>query len=342
MTPHLTREQILNRLEQLNENRPYAAMYSSVFGGIVTDRAMMLIPIDEHMVHRGDGIFEAVRSTAKGFYLLREHLERLERSAAMIDLRLPMPAAEIAAIAGDLHRISKLDRGILRIFVGRGPGDFSPNPYNTIASQLYMVMTRQAPTQEEKYERGSRLCFSNVAVKPGLFSRVKSCNYLPNVMMKKESVDRGFDYAINRTEDGRIAEGPTENILVWTKMGDLIAPNFDYTLRGTTLVRVMDLARKEFLAGARNVADGKHGESIDRHGREPNVRSIQTADLRDEDLISAREVMMVGTTTEVISVIQIEDHTIADGRVGPLARRLRELLRHDVEMTATGDFGLTV
>ena len=334
MTPHLTREQILNRLEQLNENRPYAAMYSSVFGGIVTDRAMMLIPIDEHMVHRGDGIFEAVRSTAKGFYLLREHLERLERSAAMIDLRLPMPAGEIAAIASDLHRISKLDRGILRIFVGRGPGDFSPNPYNTIASQLYMVMTRQAPTQEEKYERGSRLCFSNVAVKPGLFSRVKSCNYLPNVMMKKESVDRGFDYAINRTEDGRIAEGPTENILVWTKMGDLIAPNFDYTLRGTTLVRVMDLARKEFLVGARNVADGKPLEL--------NVRAIQTADLRDEDLILAREVMMVGTTTEVMPVIQIEDHTIADGRVGPIARRLRELLRHDVEMTATGDFGLTV
>ena len=173
-----------------------------------------------------------------------------------------------------------------------------------------MVMTRAAPPAKEKYEVGVRLCFSQIAVKPGPFAQAKSCNYLPNVMMKKESVDRGFDFAINKNSDGKIAEGPTENILVWTKSGDLIAPKFDYTLRGTTLVRVLELARE-----ARDLL---------------NIGAVDVGDLRDDDLFDAREVMMVGTTLEVMPATQIENRKIADGRVGPLARQLRALLLRDI------------
>ncbi len=319
MVSVLTREQALKKLEELSGLRAYPAMYSSIYGGIVTDPALMVLPLDDHMVHRGDGIFEAIRSTQNGFYLLQEHLARLEKSAAMIGLAVP--TSNIAQIAAELHRVANVERGMLRIFVSRGLGDFSPNPYATSGSQLYMILTASPAAAAEKYEKGARLCFSDVAVKPGAFSKVKSCNYLPNVMMKKEAIDRRYDFAISRTDKRQIAEGPTENILVWLKNGDLVAPKFDYTLRGTTLVRILELARA-------------NREQLLRDNLV--VAAIDTRDIHEEDLYTAKEVMMVGTTLEVMPVTEIEIQKISNGKVGLLARRLRQMLQQDIERSSVG------
>src|SRR6185312_6274247 len=108
-----------------------------IYGGIVIDPALMIVPLDDHIVHRGDGIFEAARMTAKGFYLLKPHLDRLARSADLIGLKLPKTVQEIAAICEELREVTRLPSGgALRIFVSRGPGDFSPSPYTTVGSQL--------------------------------------------------------------------------------------------------------------------------------------------------------------------------------------------------------------
>jgi branched-chain amino acid aminotransferase len=152
------------------------------------------------------------------------------------------------------------------------------------------------------YEKGAKLVVSKVPVKPGAYARVKSCNYLQNVMTKKESVDRGADFALNVTGDGFVAEGPTENILVLKKNGELLAPPFDYTLRGTTLLRVLQ------------IAESLQGELC--------VTRVGTGPMTLDDLREAREIMMVGTTLGACPVTWLEGVPVSDGQVGPIAKRL--------------------
>ena len=122
-------------------------------------------------------------------------------------------------------------------------------------------------------------------------------------MTKKESVDKGFDYAINVTPDGKVAEGPTENLLVLTENRELVAPPFDYTLRGTTLLRAMAIAEE--------VKD------------ELQLTFIGEKELEVSDLKSALEIMTVGTTLGVAPITKFEDGLVADGKVGPVASQLQ-------------------
>lgn len=293
----------IEKLSGLSKSRNYWVMYSSLYGGMVTDPAAMVLPLDDHMVHRGDGVFEAFRFHSKKIFDLEGHLKRLERSSEMVGLKLPYSISKITEICEAVVEASPESKGMLRLFVSRGFGDFSPNPYSTKGSLLYVVSTPLSLLPKDKYEQGVKIGFSNVPVKPGFFSQVKSCNYLPNVLTKKESVDRGWDFALNVTESGDVAEGPTENVLVFTKENELLSPPFDYTLRGTTLLKVLEIA--------------------ERLSRELGIKKVGAAPLSVAAFKSAQEIMMVGTTLGVLPVTKIENQDVGRGQVGPVARRLR-------------------
>lgn len=289
-----------------NGARNYWVMYASYFDGIVMDPAAMLIPVDDHMVHRGDGIFEAARFHGRSIFDLEGHLSRLMRSAELVSLSMRWTVAEIARIAQVVVDKSPSADGMLRIFVSRGFGDFSPNPYSTTGSQLIVVSMPFKPLPAEKYSAGASVMFSKIAVKPGIFAQVKSCNYLPNVLTKKEAVDNGVDFSINLTSDGYIAEGPTENIMMLDNGGVLIAPPFDYTLRGTTLLQVLGLAKKMSV--------------------ELKLKDVCHRPISDVDLQGAAEVMMVGTTLGVLPVTSVEGVKIGQGVGGPVGLRLNSAL----------------
>lgn len=298
---------------KLNLRRPYKAMYSSLFGGVVTDVSVMMVPIDDHMVHRGDGVFEAIRVTPKKIYLLKSHLERLFTSAKSIGLEVPWSLSELASLCEGVCEVARktndgFTHGLLRVFVSRGPGDFSPNPYTTIGSQLYIVATEFTPPAEEKYEKGVTLGVSQIPVKPSFYSQVKSCNYLPNVMMKKEAVDRKLDFVINLYNDKYVAEGPTENILILNNINELVAPKFDYTLKGTTLVRAMWYAKNKM---------------------QNMIVDVRSDNISLEDLRHAKEIMMVGTTLGVLPVTTLEEVVVGDGQVGPVTRSLHDWIAYD-------------
>ena len=300
----------LSRVAKYSGQRQYKAMYSSWVGGVVTNPALMLIPIDDHMAHRGDAVFEAVRVTPRGPYLFDAHLQRLLSSAEKIDLKIPMGLNEIGSICRNLLDIAKIQHeGMLRIFVGRGFGDFSANPYSTTGSQIYIIAMDFASLAKEKYDKGVSLMISKVPVKPGMYAQVKSCNYLPNVMTKKDAIDNGYDFALNLTSEGFVTEGPTENLLIVSSSGELIAPKFDYTLRGTTLVRAMELAEK-FM-------------------RE-EISDVRLADLHLDDLRQAREIMMVGTTLGILPVTKFEKIQVGKGVPGSTTVKLRALVREDM------------
>ena len=307
--PIFSAQELSQKLLQQKISRPYFAMYSSLYGGITLDAGWMLLPIDDHMVHRGDGVFEAIKIIDSRPYLLRSHLERLLQSAQRLSLKPFAELAELEGIVLATVRASQQKNGLLRLFMSRGPGSFSVSPYDTVGTQFFVVVTALAPPPEQKYTEGVSVGRSQVLVKPSWMAQVKSCNYLPNVMMKKEAVDRSLDFVVGFDDQGFLAESSTENIVVLSAEGDLIRPELTNILKGTTMVRTFELAEVLLKAG--------------------QIRSIKSGNIAEEHLLKSKEVMMLGTTLDVLPVTRYEGAKIADGKVGAIAKALLELLKKD-------------
>jgi branched-chain amino acid aminotransferase len=282
----------------------YHAHFSTWIGGITQDPALMLLPMDDHMVHRGDGVFEAIKAVDRKVFLMSEHLQRLSRSAEAVGISLPFELSQIQDIILQTLRVANQPQALIRLFVSRGPGGYTTNPYESMGSQLYVTITDLRSPKPELYENGVHVGRSQIPVKDSWMAQVKSCNYLPNVMMKKEAVDRKLDFTIAFDRDQFLAESSTENIALLDASGVLVHPDFQNILRGTTLVKAFELAAQAGMPTSR--------------------RNISESDLRN-----AREAFMIGTTLDVMPVTRYEGQNIGSGEVGPRARELRKLLIQD-------------
>jgi branched-subunit amino acid aminotransferase/4-amino-4-deoxychorismate lyase len=306
--PELSGQEVVNLLSRLRQpyHASYLAFYSSLYGGITRQPALMLVPVDDHVVHRGDGVFETAKCTGGRIYQLAAHLERLALSAQAIGLRLPVSLEEMARITVATVRAGGRPECYIRVLVTRGPGGFTPSPAECPASQLYVVAYSAPPYGEHLFERGVKAVISQVPVKPGAFANIKSCNYLPNVLVKMEAARRGTPYALTVDERGCLAEGAAENFCLVSKEGGLLMPRYERILRGITVERLIALAPGAGL--------GK-----------PEQR-----DLRPEDAFNAAEMMLLGTSFDALPVVELDGRPIGDGCVGPVSRRVRELLRQDI------------
>ena len=290
--------------------KKYLAMYSSVFGGIVTDPALMLVPIDDHMVHRGDGIFEAFKAVDGYIYNLQGHLERLERSTSAISLELPMSLEDITDIVVETVRTGQDKDAYVRIYVSRGSGGFSVNPFECPEPHLYVMVTKGVRPFMERHPEGARVGISAVPVKPPPFATIKSCNYLPNVLMKLESEVAGLDFMVAFDPHGFIAECATENFGIVTQDHALLFPKLPGILRGTTMVRIVELAQTLLETG--------------------ELTDVSFTDIAKDEIFTAAELLIVGTTPNVTMVREFDGHTINDGKPGPGFSRLSALLDEDM------------
>lgn len=267
---------------QANGSRSlYRAFYSTFLEGISTEPHHMVVPVDDHMVHRGDAVFEAIKFVREGVYALGRHLDRLDVSRSNIGLSLPFTREKLEYVILETVRASGLETGLIRLFLARGPGGFTANPYESSASQVYCAITNLSPVPIEKYEVGVKVGISKVQVKEGFFANTKTCNYLPNVLMKKESVDRGLDFTVSRDEKGKIAESSTENFAIIDAKGSLVVPRFDRILKGVTMIRAAELARAQ------------------------GIKVLQKS-FTKEDVRKAKGALMLGTTLDVLPVQSFE------------------------------------
>ncbi len=292
--------------KKLHSRSNYLAMYSSWWNAIVTDPNLMLVPVDDHQVHRGDAVFEAMKVINEKIYLVQEHLDRMDRSAKAISLKNTFQRNEVLNILHQTLKASGLKDAILRLFLSRGPGSFSPSPYDTLGTQIYLIVTKLTPVTEEKISKGVSLKVSKINPKEPWLAQIKSCNYLQNVLMKKEAVDAGVDFTVGVNPEGFITEGSTENLIVLTQDNQLLKPVKVNILLGTTMERAFELSKKI-----------------------PEIKSRGEKNLNLEDLYKAKEVMMIGTTLDVISVTTIESKKINGGLPGPVANQLRQFLIQD-------------
>lgn len=290
--------------------RAYYAMYSSVFDGIVTDPMLMLVPVDDHLVHRGDGVFETCKCVQGGIYNLRAHLERLRASAGAIALKLPWSDAEVTEIVKETIRAGEHRDALIRILVSRGPGSLSVNPYDCPTPALYVVISEYKPPFMEQHPAGARVISSKYPVKPGGFARIKSANYLVNVLMKKEAVDAGVDFAVAFDEDHFLAEGATENFGIVTQTRVLQVPRPDRILMGTTMVRALELAQELVRSG--------------------ELKAIEHTNITYGAVQQAAELLIFGTTPDVAAAVEFDGRSVGNGRPGPIGSRLAALLRTDI------------
>lgn len=284
-------------------------MYSSIFGGIVTDTAAMVIPIDDHMVHRGHGVFDTAAIVDGYLYELDQHLERFLRSAAMAKINPPFDKQNIRRILIQTVSTSKCRNGSLRYWLSTGPGDFQLSSLGCHQSALYAIVIQdQSPPHRHQ---GVKVITSSIPIKPPQFAVMKSVNYLPNVLSKMEGEEKGAFAAIWLDGDGFVAEGPNMNVAFVTKEKVLLMPNFEKILSGLTAKRVLALA-EDLVKRGELCSISEHNVSVDEGKR-------------------ASEMMLVGSGVLVLPVVQWDDQIIGDGKEGPVTQALRNLILNDMK-----------
>jgi len=286
------------------------AMYSSLTDGITTDPALMTVPADDHLTHRGDGVFESLKCREGNLYNVKAHLERLARSCEGIGMELPCPPDEMERIICDTIRAGGQRDGLVRVLVSRGTGNMGIDPAQCDGPELYVIVYRYSARIQNGKLKPARAAISSVPIKPPELATIKTCNYLPNVLMKQEANRRGIDFVISVDPNGNLGEGATENIGILTENDELLMPAPKHVLTGTTARRALDLAQ-------RLVADG----------------TLQCAEYRDipvDQAAVAKEIFIFGTTTDVTPVVEWEGRPVSDGTPGPVAQKLLDLLQNDM------------
>ena len=290
--------------------KDYLCMYSSQWPGVTKDPKLMLIPVDDHLVHRGDGVFDVIRCVNGKIYQMERHLRRLEHSAEAVSLNPPPEYENIRDLIKKLILIGGEKECLIRIVLSRGPGSFSTNPFDCPSSQIYVNIIRYKSLPEEYYRDGVAVITSPIPIKKSFFATIKSCNYLPNVLIKMGAIEANVPFAVALDEEGFLAEGSIENIAVLNAEGTLEFPEFERTLSGTTAERVFQLAR--------------------RLVSEDVIKEVKFNRITLEEAYQAREIFLTGTSVNIIPVITYDGKRIGDGCPGPVYSRLSNLLWEDM------------
>lgn len=278
------------------------AFYRGDWNAITTDPNWMTVPADDHLVHRGDGVFETLLCEAGAVYNLQAHLHRLRISAAAIHLEVPWSDSDLRDRICDTFRASERERALARVLVGRGPGGFSVDPAESRGPSLYIAVYEAPPPFMQTHPEGARLITSTVPPKSGGLAQVKTCNYLPNALAKREASMQDAHFAVGVDADGYVTESATENLAVLRDRDTLQIPPALHHLAGTTLARVAGLWK-------------------DQGGR------ILEEPLRPQELFEVQEVWIVGTTAYVTQAVSLDRQPLP---TGPAAAEWEQRLMRDI------------
>jgi 4-amino-4-deoxychorismate lyase len=308
--PILTADEVLARLQALRTRQPvrYWAFYSSQLDGIVTDPSLMVIPFDDHMVHRGHGIFDTAALVDGRIYDLEAHLDRFERSARLSMLTVPSRAAMRDIIVRTTAASGRRD-GSIRYWASAGPGSLGLAPAGGAEPGFFVMIFAGLAYPADWFTAGLRVMTTTYPIKPPLYAVTKSVNYLPNVLMQLEAQERGVDNGVFVDADGNVGESSNMNVAFVTGDGILRHPRFDHILSGCTSLRLLDLAPA--LKGGL-------------------LRDVQVCDIPVDEARGAREMLLIGSSVKVAPIVEWDGKPIGDGKPGPVAAALRELLEQDM------------
>ena len=269
--------------------------------GSFVDEQDAKVSVYDHGLLYGDGVFEGIRVYEKKVFLLEEHVDRLYESAKAIRLEIPISPEKMITAVNEAVAANGIVDGYVRLVVTRGAGTLGLDIRKTSNPQIIIIADTITLYSPEVYEQGMHLVTaSTIRNHPGALSpRIKSLNYLNNILAKIEGTDAGTVEALMLNSRGEVAECTGDNIFV-IKGGVIFTPSPDAgILVGITRNAVIRLAR------------------------EAGYRVVETALVR-HDIFVADECFLTGTAAEVIAVVSLDGRTIGNGEPGPVTRDLRE------------------
>lgn len=272
--------------------------------GQLIDRDEARISVFDHGLLYGDGVFEGIRVYGGRVFKLTEHIKRLYQSAKSVLIHIPMEPADMARAVEETVEANKKRDGYIRLMVTRGVGPMGLDPSSCKRPSVIIIVTDIQLYPKELYEKGiSIVTAATRRVAPDAMEpRVKSLNYLNNVMAKAEAARAGCLEAVMLNAQGYVAECTADNIFIFRDGLLITPPPHQGALDGITMRTVMELA----------------GQLDIEHAFQPLTRY---------DLYTADECFMTGTGAELMPVTELDGRKVGDGTPGETTRRLVEAFR---------------
>jgi branched-chain amino acid aminotransferase len=292
--------------------------------GTLYPKSQASINVFDHGLLYGDGVFEGIRVYRGRIFKAQQHMDRLFHCANEIFLQIPMTKAEMIAVMRQCIEANNIEDGYIRLVISRGVGTLGLNPFSCPVPGIVCIADQIELFKPEMYEQGMRVVVSNRPKTPTecLDPRVKTLNYLNNILAKCEAINLSRTLGIEKVEDqllevimlnldGMVAEGSGDNIF-FVKDGVLYTPPADAgILEGITRRFVM-----EKLCPACGI-------------------TVHEKNFPLSEILDADEVFLTGSAAEMIAVREILEHkdnkitathTITDGE-GPVTAKLRQHFR---------------
>jgi len=259
------------------------------------------ISVYDHGLLYGDGVFEGIRAYNGVVFKLKEHIDRLYRSAHAIMLQIPITKEEMINIVLETLRKNNLKDAYIRLVVTRGVGDLGLDPRKCSKPTIIVITDTIALHKSEAKEKGITAMLTWVKRDPvdATSHEIKSLNYLNSILAKIEANINGVDEAICLDKNGFVCEGVAENIFIVKNGRIYTPPSYTGALPGITAETVKELAK-----------------SLGYEVLEKNITPYE--------LFTADEVFFTGTAAEIIPVREINKRQIGNGKPGPITKRLME------------------
>jgi branched-chain amino acid aminotransferase len=269
--------------------------------GTYYPKSQAKISVFDHGLLYGDGVFEGIRAYKGSVFKLKEHVDRLYRSAHMIMLEIPIAKEQMVQKVLETLRRNNLKDSYVRLVVTRGVGDLGVNPKNCPKPSIIIITDTISLHKSESKERGVTAMLSWVKRDPvdATSHEIKSLNYLNSILAKIEANINGVDEAICLDRNGYVCEGVTENIFIIKEEKLFTPPSFTGALPGITSQETIKLAK---------------GLGFE----------VEEKNITPYELFNADEVFLTGTAAEIVPVSEINKRKINTGKPGHVTKKLIE------------------
>lgn len=278
--------------------------------GQLVEKPDATLSVYDHGLLYGDGVFEGIRVYSGRIFHCKAHLDRLYASARAVRLTIPYTPQELEAAMYETVKANGFTDCYIRLVVTRGVGYLGLSPTKCPKPGVFIIADTIEMYPREMYEKGMAIITATVtrchpnSVPP----RVKSLNYLNNILAKLEAIDAGVPEALMLNQEGNVAECSGDNIFI-VRSGQVQTPTTsDGILEGITRAVILDLCK------------------------ELKIPCVEKT-LQRFDIYTADECFLTGTAAEVVPVTRIDHRPIGDGQVGPITRRLYDEFHRHIRVT---------